>query len=98
MALTEKDQTLLEIEASKGAQHASAWTNLVEPFFDKKSAELYDAFVNCPVRDKEALVEIHAQHLGLKSMKAHFITFIETGKMAQITLNENEEKGKDDGD
>ena len=98
MSLTEQQRTLLEIEASKGAQHASAWTNMVEPFFDAKQIELYEAFKNVPVRDKEALTEIHAQTLALESMRLHFLHFIQTGTMAQKTLSDNEEKEKDDGE
>ena len=97
MALTERDKTLLELEVAKGVQHAATWDKMVEPFFIEKHAELYEAFKNCPVRDKEGLLEIHAQTLALESMRLHFLHFIQTGTMAQKTLSD-EEKEKNDGD
>jgi len=89
-------RTKLEVEVAIGGQHQVVWDSLLQPFFDAKEAELYEVFKGCPVRDKEGLVEIHAQTLVLESMKTHFIHFINTGKLAQKSLSdENEEK--DDG-
>tara|TARA_R110000772_G_scaffold36127_2_gene86726 strand:+ start:515 stop:796 length:282 start_codon:yes stop_codon:yes gene_type:complete len=81
----------LEVESALGDRSQKTWDDMVEPFFTAKKAELYDTFLSCPVRDKDALVEIHAQHLGLEAMRDHFMTFIETGKLARNQLAKEED-------
>jgi hypothetical protein len=84
----------LEVEGAIGENHQRVWDSMVLPFFDAKHAELYEVFKQCPVRDKDALVEIHAQILALESMKDHFMTFIQTGQLARKQLAIEEEKNE----
>ena len=96
--MDENLKTKLEVEVAIGSQHETLWDSLIQPFFDAKEAELYEVFKKCPVRDKEGLVEIHAQTLVLESMREHFIHFINTGKLAQKHLKDEEtDKENDDG-
>lgn len=98
--MDENIKTKLEVEVAIGTQHQGVWDSLLLPFFEAKEKELYEVFKQCPVRDREALIEIHAQTLVLESMKDYFITFINTGKLAQKSLADEEsakEKEKDDG-
>ncbi len=96
----ENIRTKLEVEVAIGGQHKVTWDNLIEPFFEAKEKELYEVFKSVPIRDKEALVEIHAQTLVLESMRTHFMHFINTGKLAQKSLSDEQlekDKEKDDG-
>lgn len=93
----ENIKTKLEVEVAIGGQHQAVWDSLLQPFFDAKEEELYEVFKRCPVRDKEGLVEIHAQTLVLESMKNHFINFINTGKLAQKSLSD-EDNDKENND
>ena len=76
----------LEVEVAKGQAHKSAWDQLVEPFFEAKKAELYEAFIKLPTSNGEELLNIKMQVNVLDSMKDHFQHYINTGKMAQTTL------------
>lgn len=78
----------LEAESAIAEEYKGAWERMVKPFFDKKKEELYEVFQACPVRDKDALVEIHAQHLALSSLEAEFVEHIQTGEMARQQLAE----------
>lgn len=86
----------LEMEAATGREYGHAWNTTVEPFFAKKQAELYAAFLDTRTEDQEErLVKIHNQVKALESLKDEFMHFIKTGEMAQITLNLNEENNDD---
>ena len=93
--INENIRTKLEVEVAIGSQHQGVWDNLIQPFFDAKSKELYEVFKECPVRDKDGLMEIHAQTLVLESMRTHFIHFINTGKLAQKQLKEDDKENND---
>lgn len=97
IVLDENTKTKLEVEVAIGGQHQATWDNMIQPFFDAKEKELYEVFKSVPIRDKEALVEIHAQTMVLESMRTHFIHFINTGKLAQKTLSD-EDKDKESND
>ena len=88
----------LEVEGAVGEQYQGAWDRMVKPFFEKKQAELYEVFQECPIRDKDGLVEIHAQHKALKSMEDEFLTFINSGKLARQQLADEPEASKEKGD
>jgi hypothetical protein len=95
--MDENIKAKLEVEVAIGGQHKATWDSIIQPFFDAKEADLYEVFKKCPVRDKDGLVEIHAQTLVLESMREHFIHFINTGKLAQKTLQDEQDKENNDG-
>jgi len=78
----------LEVEVAQGDNHKRAWEQIVEPFFEAKKAELFEAFVNTGSSETDALVSIKMHMNVLESMKDHFWHYINTGKMAQKTLEE----------
>ncbi len=90
MPLNDIEQVKLNDEAHKGRRHEEVWEQYIKPFFDSKEAQLYQAFVETPTANPEMLSTIKMQHNALRGLEAHFKEFIETGKMAQITLNEEE--------
>tara|TARA_R110000803_G_scaffold117357_3_gene185884 strand:+ start:2294 stop:2572 length:279 start_codon:yes stop_codon:yes gene_type:complete len=78
----------LAAESETGYKYQMCWNEIAEPFFNQKSQELHEAFINCPTTDNSQLVTIKMQHNALLSMKDHFQHYINTGKLAQKTLNE----------
>ena len=79
-------ELMMELEIAKGQAHKSAWDQLVQPFFEAKKAELYEAFINLPTSNQEELINIKMQVNVLDSMKDHFQHYINTGNLAQTTL------------
>jgi len=81
-----QNELALEVEVQKGRAYQGAWDQLVEPFFEAKKAELYEAFIKLPTSNGEELLNIKMQVNVLDSMKDHFQHYINTGKMPQTTL------------
>lgn len=77
-------------EVLQGHKYYEVWKELVQPFFDAKSAELFDAFVSHPTSDKEGLVLIKLQCNVLNQLQDEFMAHIQTGKLAQTQINEGE--------
>lgn len=84
----------LEVESAIGDQHKAVWENLIEPFFDAKQKELYDLFLATESKNINGLQTIRLQSNVLAGMKQHFMTYIDTGEMAKLTI---ETEGKKDG-
>ena len=91
--MNDKERQKLEVERAIGDQHQRAWENTIQPFFDNKMKELFDAFLTCDSGNKSMLFDLKLQLNALQSLEVHFKSFIETGKMASQTLNEGEENG-----
>lgn len=78
----------LELEATLGENHQRVWDTTVAPFFEAKEKELYQAFINLPISEKDSLVDIKMQQNVLRSLEDHFKHFINTGHLARKTLEE----------
>lgn len=78
----------LEFEAARGEQYDRAWKSMVEPFFESKSRELYDAFINHPTTDSNGLTILKLQVNALQSLKDEFESKIMSGKLARQQLGE----------
>lgn len=89
MESEERDQ--LEKEKYIGAEKQVVFTAHVEPFLNTKRKQLFDAFCDTKAQDTEQLQVIRMQVSALDAIEADFCSYITTGKMASITLNE---KGK----
>lgn len=81
---------VLEIEAARGEKYGRAWEELVEPFFEAKQLQLYEAFKELPTSNNEGLVILKMQSNALESLKDEFQHHINTGKLAKQTLEEEE--------
>jgi len=81
----------LELERARGELHQRSWSETVEPFFESKEQELFEAFVDCPTSEKDTLIDLKMQLNVLKAMKVHFASYIETGHMASQQLGERNE-------
>lgn len=78
----------LEFEAAKGEEYERAWESMVKPFFESKSAELYDVFINHPTTDRDGLTILKLQVNALHSLKDEFQSKIMSGKLARQQLGE----------
>ena len=85
----------LEGERSIGNRAKAANSEFFEPFFEEKEKVLIEAFRNVSVTNSEALLNIKLQFKALDTLNDELQSFIDTGKMASITLTEIEEN-KDD--
>jgi hypothetical protein len=83
----------MEVDQAKGESYQRAWEFIIEPFFDAKQLELYEAFFNMPTSNKEALVDIKLQVNSLMSLKDEIEHYINTGKLAKTAL-----EGESNGD
>lgn len=92
--LTEHEKEKLRNESAQGVKSAAIWRDFIEPFYVAKTAVLFNAFRDCPIRDAEGLMNIKLQCTALDSLKSELTTFIETGKMADLTLKQDAEKHK----
>ena len=86
MAQTELDQKL-EAEVFNGIRHQEIWDEFIAPFFTNKEQELYQLFKQAPSDDVKTLTRIKQQLNVLSGMEAHFMHYIDTGKMAKQQLN-----------
>lgn len=77
----------VEQEIIVGREFQDTWNRMVEPFFNNKQAELYEAFLTTSVDNEKGLVLIKMQSLVLEGLKSNFIHFINTGKLAEKQRN-----------
>lgn len=83
----------LQMEQSRGAEYQRSWNTMVEPFVQRKKAELFEAFQDLPATTSpEDLLMVKLQCNALQSLEDEFRHYITTGQMAQQSLNEEEEK------
>ena len=80
---------LLEQEVVAGRDFQDTWDKMVEPFFEWKQKELYDAFLTVGVEDQLMLMNIKMQSMALDGLKSNFLHFINTGKLAEEQLRRN---------
>lgn len=83
----------MDMDAAKGESYQRAWDNIIQPFFDKMQAELYQAFVDTPTSHLDALTTIKMQSNVLTAMKDEMDHYINTGKLARKAIDEEESNG-----
>ena len=86
--MTADDTRKLEIEIAKGDRYKHLYDEILEDFFEKKQAILFNAFTSVPVTKTEELVAIRMQSTALESLRSEFLTVIESGRLAKLQLNE----------
>ena len=90
--MNEGEEHQLQMERGLGAQKQAAFEAHVEPFLIAKRKDLFDVFCQVSAQNVSELQVIRMQMTALDSIEADFRHYIDTGKMAQITLNEHEGK------
>lgn len=78
----------LEMDQAKGESYQRAWDYIIEPFFDNKQKELFEAFVQIGSTDVDSLVTIKMQSNVMTMMQDEMNHYINTGKLARKTLEE----------
>lgn len=84
MTPQEQIQLQYEIQASEQAQFA--YNQYFAGFFEQKEADLIQAFRSAPIGDVEILRNIQCLFKSLDSIKMDLLTKIETGKLAEVAL------------
>lgn len=84
--MNDLDMNKLRIEVSVGEQHKATWDNLVEPYFELMTSELFEAFKSAPSDEPDVLVLLRLQVNALDGLRSHFITRINSGKLASQAL------------
>ena len=84
----ERYQAQMEVE--RGERAMAVWEALVKPFFDHKRDALIDLYEK--TTDADMMVEINMQLRALRALKAELDNYIDSGKMAQISLDRAENR------
>lgn len=87
----QQEEQLLK-EVSDGANHGRVFEEYVEPFFELKNSQIFEAWKSTESKDEKQLMLLKLQANVLEGMKEHFIYFMETGQLAAVTLNQREEE------
>lgn len=90
------DKQIFEIEKARGEAYKRAYEQYIEPFFTEKTAQLFEAFKDTQSSNSDDLLRIKLQLNALEGLKAHFDYYIETGRMAELSLDKIEE-GENNG-
>jgi hypothetical protein len=85
----------LQIEQDKGRRAKECLDEFFIPFFSEKNLQLFEAMNDAQLGDSEILNVIHHQMKSLEALRIHLQQFIDTGKMAELSLAEfaNNKKG-----
>jgi hypothetical protein len=83
----------LQMDSAHGEEYQRAWDSLIEPFFENKKKDLYEAFTDMGSTDADALMLIKMQANALESLKDEFQHHINTGKLARKAIEEEEANG-----
>ncbi len=92
MALTEEQTDKLSIEQLLGGKAKKSYDEFIQEFCEGKRLSLFDAFRNLSLTDTENLMEVKRMLYAVDALESDILTVIETGKLASITLNEQEVK------
>lgn len=92
MALSEEQTDKLSIEQLVGGRAQRAYDEFIKDFCEEKRQALFIAFSNLPLTDTENLMEVKRMSYAVDTLETDIKTVIETGRMASITLNEQEVK------
>lgn len=84
--MLDQDKAKLQSEVSKGDEYQRVFDTYIKPFIDEKSEVLFEAFKNIPVQDVDQLKDIKFQVTAIRSLESHFMSFINTGKLAKKQL------------
>lgn len=85
------ERSKLEIEASIGDKYERIMDDVLTEFFVKAELEMFGVFLNIPTSKPEDLMALKMKANALESLKGEFKHFINTGKMARHTLDNDEE-------
>lgn len=79
-------------ERTKGKRAELVYKNWVQPFTKSKREVLWEAFQVVSITDVDGILEIKRTLKAIDALDAEFKTFIESGKMASVSISEEMKK------
>lgn len=92
MNLTEEQLDKLSLEQLRGGKAQRAYDEFIGPFIQEKKLVLFSSFCDLPLTAEHELMEVKRMMFAIETLEREINNVIETGKMASITLNEQEVK------
>lgn len=83
-----QNKEILQYEYERGEQAKHANEQFIQPFFESKTEQLFNEIQRVKLGDTETLTAIHHQIKSLTALCTDIQSYIDTGKMAGISLNE----------
>ena len=90
--ITEEQKDKLSTEQFLGGKAQNSYDEFIKDFCEQKRLSLFDSFRNLPLTDAENLMEVKRMLFAVDALETDILTVIDTGKMASITLTEQEVK------
>lgn len=84
--MIDEAQAKLQAEQAKGEEIERVMNSYFRPFLEAKREVLFEAFQNVPVSNLDGLKDVKLQLTALNALEAHFLEFINTGKLAKHQL------------
>ena len=81
------NKSILEDEVEHARQVSKLKNQYLDTFFKEKEQQIFDYFKQIPLGDKDQLVTVHHQLMSLNALQVELQTAMDTGKMAQISLD-----------
>jgi hypothetical protein len=92
MSLPEEQLEQLTNEQLAGGRAQHAYNEFIKDFCEKKRKILFQNFADLALTDEANIMEVKRMLFAVDTLEADIMTVIETGKMASITLNQQEVK------
>ena len=89
VVITEQEEKL-QNEQLLGNRARIAYDQFIHQFIEEKRMSLFMAFSNLPLSDTENLMEVKRMLYAIDSLETEILSVIDTGKMASMSLNEEE--------
>jgi len=81
------NKDILEDEIERARQVSKLKSQILDTFFKEKEQQLFNYIKQIPLGDTDQLVTVHHQLMSLNALQVELQTAIDTGKMAQISLD-----------
>lgn len=92
MKLSGAEADQLSLEQLVGGRAQVAYDDFIKDFCESKRMSLFTSFRDLALTDTENLMEVKRMLYAIDALETDINTVIETGKMASMTLNEQEVK------
>ena len=87
-----EEKEKLHNEQLLGNRAQIAYDQFIHQFIEDKRMSLFMAFSNLALSDTENLMEVKRMLFAIDALDTEILTVIDTGKMASMSLNEEEVK------
>ena len=91
-SVTTEEEAKLQNEQLLGNRAQIAYDQFIHQFIEDKRMSLFMAFSNLALSDTENLMEVKRMLFAIDALDTEILTVIDTGKMASMSLNEEEVK------